>query len=85
MNKKPYRVIVGPYRAAMRYAKRRNWADDDIVIICRGHQLAGLDPAHMIGIITVGTQKFSSRVLFELRQEVRRITALWPVPVVAAA
>lgn len=80
-----FHVIVGPYRAARRYAERRGWSEDEIVIVTRGHQLAKFDPALIAAIITVKLHALGQRVMEEIHEEIDRVRALWPVPTVVAA
>jgi hypothetical protein len=80
-----YHVIAGPYRVAKRFARRKGWADDEIVIVSRGHQLASLDPALIASIIMVKLNDLAERIVEEIRDEIARVKVLWPVPVEAAA
>lgn len=80
-----YRVIAGPYRIAKRFARSKGWADDEIVIVSRAHQLASLDPALITGIVTVKLHALSRRIVEEIREEIARLRMLWPVPVEAVA
>lgn len=85
MNRK-FRVIAGPYRVARKYALAQGWKDEDVMIVCRGHQLAGLDPALIASIITVKLHTMGARVINEIRDEIDNIHALWPqIHTVAAA
>lgn len=84
MNRK-YRVIAGPYRIAKRYAQSMGWAMDEIVIVSRGHQLAGLDPALIVSIVTVELHDLGQRIVAEIQDEINRVRALWPVPTQAVA
>jgi hypothetical protein len=79
-----YRVIAGPYRVARRYAQRQGWSPDEYVIVCRGHQLAALDPAMIAEIIMVKLHDLGQRVLAEIHEEIARVKTLWPVQTVAA-
>lgn len=83
--KTKYRVIAGPYRVAKRYAESRNWRDDEVVIVTRGHQLAKLNPADIAAIVTVKLHVLGARVADEITDETHRIQSLWPVRVLAAA
>ena len=80
-----YKVVVGPYRVAQRYAQRAGWLEDDVVIITRGHQLAAMDPALISQIVTVKLHALGKRVADDLAEETARITSLWPVNVQVAA
>lgn len=80
-----FHVIAGPYRVARRYAERRGWTDDEIVIVTRGHQLAKLDPALIAAIITVKLHALGQRIMEEIREQIDQVRALWPVPTVVAA
>lgn len=79
------RVIAGPYRTAKRFARRKGWSEDEIVIVTRGHQLASLDPALIASIVTVKLHDLGQRVVADIKDEIARVRALWPVPVEAAA
>ncbi len=83
--KHQYRVVVGPYRVARRYAASMGWSADEYVIVVRAHQLNGLDPARIGRIITLKTHAMGRRVMDEINDEIAQLRALWPVPVVAAA
>lgn len=72
-------VIAGPYRLAHRYAERRGWNPDDFVIVTRGHQLARLDPALIAEIIILKLHTLGQRIMEEIREEIDRVKALWPV------
>lgn len=80
-----YRVIAGPYRIAKRYAQSRGWAEDEVIIVTRGHQLARLDPALIASIVTVKLHTMGARIVAEIQEEIARVKALWPVPTLAAA
>lgn len=79
------RVIAGPYRTARKYAASMGWADEEYLIVTRGHQLARLDPALIATIITVKLHVLSQRIVAEIRDEIDRLRTLWPVPTEAAA
>lgn len=81
---KQFQVIAGPYRYARRYAESMGWTADEYVIIVRGHQLATLDPARVAAIITVKLHTMGQRVVDDIREEIDRLRALWPVPMQAA-
>lgn len=83
--KRNIRVIAGPYGIARKYAKSMGWVGDDFLIVTRGHQLATLDPALVGSIVTVRLDTLGSRVGEEIREEIERLRALWPVPMTAAA
>lgn len=80
-----YRVLVGPYRTARRYAESMGWDVHDYVIVVRAHQLMGLDPARIGRIITLKTHTMGKRVIDEINQEIGVLRALWPIPMVVAA
>jgi uncharacterized small protein (DUF1192 family) len=80
-----YRVIAGPYRLAKRYAQSMGWDEDEFVIVTRGHQLARLDPALILSIVTVKLHELSQRIVADIQEEINRLRALWPVPTLAAA
>lgn len=80
-----YRVIAGPYRSARRFARSQGWAEDEVIIVSRGHQLANLDPALIASIITVRLHELGRRIVADIKEEIARVRALWPVPVEAAA
>ncbi len=80
-----YRVLVGPYRIARRYAQSMGWSPDEFVIVTRAHQLNGLDPARIARIITLKVHALGKRIVDEIHEEINSLKALWPVPVVAAA
>ncbi len=78
-------VVAGPYRHAKAYAARQGWPQDSYVIVTRGHQLAGLDPALIVSVVAVKLRSLGARVATELFDEMSRLTALWPtIPVTAA-
>lgn len=79
-----YHVIAGPYRMAKKYAASRGWSDDEIIIVTRGHQLAQLDPALIVSIVTVKLHQLGVRIIAEIREEIERVRVLWPVPMMAA-
>jgi hypothetical protein len=79
------KVVVGPYRAAKRYAQSRGWSEEEYVVVTRGHQLARLDPAKLATIFTVKINGLGQRAVGELREEADRLKALWPVPILTAA
>jgi hypothetical protein len=85
MNERKYRVIAGPYRIARRYAESMGWAEDQYIIVTRGHQLACLDPALILSIITVKLHTMALRVMTEIHDEIERVKILWPVPTLAEA
>lgn len=78
------RVIAGPYRTARRYAERRGWADDDYLIVCRGHQLARLDPALIGEIIVIRLAELGTRIQAEIVEQIQVVKSLWPVRIAAA-
>lgn len=80
-----YRVIAGPYRIAKRYAQSRGWAEDEVIIVTRGHQLARLDPALIVSIVTVKLHTMGARIVDEIQLEIARVSALWPALTLAAA
>lgn len=80
-----YRVIAGPYRIAKHFAASKGWAEDEVIIVSRGHQLANLDPALITSIITVRLHELGRRIVADIKEEIARVHALWPVPVEAAA
>lgn len=84
MNRK-FRVVVGPYQAARRWAVKQGLHEDEIVIVTRGHQLAALDPALILQIIAVKIHQLGEKILDEIRLEVDRVRALWPVETVLGA
>lgn len=79
------RVIAGPYRVARKYAASMGWSGDTYMIVTRGHQLAGLDPALIASIVTVKLHTLGERIVAEIREEIERVRSLWPVPTSAAA
>lgn len=80
-----FRVLVGPFRTARRYAQSMGWAPDEFIIVTRAHMLQGIDPARISRIITLRTNNLGQRVVEEINDEIAVLRALWPVPVVAAA
>ncbi len=84
MNPRQYRVLVGPYRIARRYATSMGWSAENFVIVSRAHQLRQLDPATIASICTVRLGELSHRIRQEILAEVFALRALWPVPVAAA-
>lgn len=80
-----FHVIAGPYRVARRYAQSMGWAEDDYVIVVRGHQLARLDPARIAAIVTVKLNDLGQKAVTEFLDEIERLRSLWPVPLQAAA
>lgn len=82
---KQYRVIAGPYRIAHRYAQTMGWAENEFVIVVRGHQLARLDPAQISAIITIKLHTMAARVITDLRDAIDQVRTLWPVPMQTAA
>lgn len=73
-------VLVGPYRIARRYAASLNWPEDSYAIVCRAHQLRGLDPARITAIVTVRFHSMGQSVVDEIKQEIDSLTRLWPIP-----
>ncbi len=80
-----YRVLVGPYRVARKYAMSMGWDPDEYVIVVRAHQLNGLDPARIGRIVKIKAHAMGKRIADEIDAEIDSLKALWPVPVVAAA
>lgn len=80
-----YRVIAGPYRTARRYAESHGWSSDEYIIVTRGHQLARLDPALILAIITVELHTMAQRVVEGISREIESIRALWPIRTLVAA
>lgn len=78
-------VIAGPYQLAKRYAQAHRLHPDEYVIVTRGHQLARLDPAMITKVITVQLHTMGARITGEIHDELARLKALWPVPLLAAA
>ncbi len=85
MSHPTYRVLVGPYRIARKYAESMGWTSDEYVIVHRAHQLRSLDPATIGRIITLRLNAMSQRVCAEIIAEIAILRALWPVHVVTAA
>lgn len=84
MNRK-YRVIAGPYSVARKYALSHGWSEDEVFIITRGHQLATLDPALIVSIVTIKLHTMGERIMREIEQQIDAIRVLWPVDHLAAA
>lgn len=76
------RVLAGPHGLARRYAERRDWAEDSYIIVTRPHQLARLDPALVLSIITIKLHALGDRIAREIREELQQIKALWTMPMV---
>lgn len=85
MNVRKYRVIAGPYRAARRYAQSMGWSVDEYIIVTRGHQLAHLDPALILDIVTVRLNTLATKISLEIHDEIDQVKTLWPVPLAVAA
>lgn len=83
--RRKYQVVAGPHRIAKRYALSRGWADDEVIIVTRGHQLARLDPELITSIVTVQLHTLGARITAEIQEEIARVAALWPVLTQAAA
>jgi hypothetical protein len=83
--KRQIHVIAGPHRVAKRYAQSRGLPEDEFVIVSRAHQLAKLDPALILRIITVKLDALGERVRDEIEREIASMSVLWPVPTHAAA
>lgn len=84
MNRK-YRVIAGPYSVARKYALAQGWAEGEVMIVTRGHQLASLNPALIASIVTVKLHTLSERIRHEIEYQIDAIRVLWPVEALAAA
>lgn len=82
MNK--LKVVAGPYAVAQRYAKQKGWHPDEYMIVTRAHQIARLDPATVVAVITVKLQNLGQRIVAEIHEELDKLRALWPVPLTAA-
>lgn len=72
-------ILVGPYRAAKRYAENMGWHVDSYVIVVRAHQMWGLDPARIGAIIAVKMHTMSKKIIEEIYAEIDLIRQLWPV------
>lgn len=70
------RVLVGPYRVARDFAAARGLQEHEYLIVTRAHQLAKLDPL-LVGSI-VRLPGLAERFAKDIRDEVDRITALFP-------
>jgi hypothetical protein len=79
------KVLAGPARLAHRYAQRMGWAENEYIVITRGHQLARLDPARVKQIVVIKVHALGKVIAADIHEEILRIKALWPVPMVAAA
>lgn len=80
MNRK-LRVLVGPYRAARRFAALKGLEEHEYMIVTRAHQLAKLDPMLVRSIVRL--PGLAERFAQEIREEVDRITVLFPEVVAA--
>jgi hypothetical protein len=85
MSETQFRVLVGPYRVARRYAEAQGWSQDSYQIVVRGHQLARLDPARVAAITIVKLHTMTQKVIEEINQEIDRLRSLWTVPMSVAA
>ena len=72
-----HNVVIGPRRLALRYARRRGWLPEDVIVVTSHHELHMIDPPLIKRIIVLGR-----RVIGAMLHEIQALRRLWPIRVV---
>jgi len=69
-----HNVVIGPYRLAKRFARRRGWNLQDVIVVSTAAALHVIDPPTINKIVVLGRRL--TRSLFE---EIESLRALWHI------
>lgn len=69
-----HNVVIGPYRQARRYARRRGWNLQDVIVVTSAAALHVIDPPTINKIVVL-----ARRLTRGLFHEIESLRALWQI------
>lgn len=78
-------LVVGPERAARRYARQRGWSEAFYTIVSSAEEMRLVDPPDLIGVALVDVDRLDPDQRVCIDQEIVILNTAWPeIPVLTA-